>query len=114
MKKILVVDDDKSIAEALRLILEMNDYLVSVDDGTTVEEKIKTENPDVVLLDILLAGLDGRKICMKVKRSNKELPIILISAHADAANTYKKFLANDFLAKPFDMDDLLAKVGQFN
>lgn len=113
-KKILVVDDDQNIQEAIKIILEMNNFKVEVDDGSAVEEKVSATNPDLVLLDILLAGKDGRKICLKMKSSkkNESLPVILISAHADAANSYKKCRANDFLAKPFEIDDLLSKVNK--
>lgn len=113
MKKILVVDDDIGILEALSLALDMEGYAV---ETTTKEEgiykKIASFKPDVIILDILLSGYDGRHICQKVKnqKKTKNIPVIMISAHPSAAKTVKNFGADDFLAKPFSFDSLLKLV----
>lgn len=114
-KKILVVDDDPDILEALELMLRSVDYEVITDIGDHIEEKILEYQPNLILLDVLLNGLDGREICQDLRhqKSTKDSPVVLISAHADVKSSATRCGANDFLAKPFEMDDLLAVVEKY-
>jgi len=114
-KLILVVDDDPGILEALQALLTYAGYQVITDTGETLHEKIQTYQPDLLLLDILLSGQDGREITKRLK-SQKEtahLPIILLSAHLDAATDAQTFGADDFVPKPFKLGDLLAKIVKY-
>jgi CheY-like chemotaxis protein len=114
-KKILVADDDPAIVESTTLILEEFGYEVdSTVNGATIY-KMEKEYPDLLLLDIWMSGQDGREICkyLKKKELTKNIPIIMISASSDIAQSAKESGADDFLAKPFDMDDLLAKVRKY-
>ncbi len=114
-KKILVADDDPAIIESTTLILEEFGYTVeSTIDGQTIY-KMEKDFPDLLLLDIWMSGEDGRKICKYLKKDSltKNIPIILISASRDIENSTKEAGANDFLAKPFDMTDLLTKVSKW-
>jgi DNA-binding response OmpR family regulator len=114
MKRILVVDDDLAILEALDITLRDAGYETetSAKNGEYVEQSLRRQLPDLMILDILLSGHDGRDICKTVKslEETKGIPVILISAHPDAEGTAYDAGADDFLSKPFDIDDLLARV----
>ena|SRR6185503_6364936 len=114
-KKILVVDDDKHLLEAMSFMLENEGYLVITNRGNSVIREIMRSKPDVVLLDVLLSGRDGRDICKKIKEQVgiKATPVILVSAHPTTKKTYRKYLADAFLAKPFDNDQLLTLIHKY-
>lgn len=111
-KKILVADDDPAIVEALQLMLELHNYEVATTVDGKVLSMMKSFNPDLVLLDIWMSGVDGRDICRKIKSNDdlKEIPVIMISASRDVIQSSKDAGAEDFLAKPFEMDELVGKV----
>src|SRR5437870_5702463 len=114
-RKILVADDDPAILEALILMLEDAGYEVkTTTNGATIQEVYK-ELPDLILLDIWMSGVDGRDICKQLKhqKKTKHIPIIMISANRDTEDIAKKAGADDFIAKPFEMKNLLAKVEQY-
>lgn len=113
MKKILVVDDDENIVEAVSLVLEDAGYAVaSTTKGEQAVEKITQFHPDVILLDILMSGSDGREICKGLKNdgSTKSIPVIMIAAHPHIGRESLASGADDYLPKPFDINDLLKKV----
>ncbi|MBI2268351.1 MAG: response regulator [Candidatus Blackburnbacteria bacterium] len=113
MLKILVVDDDEGILEAIRAVFEYTGFEVhTIIDAEEAFQKAKDISPDIMLLDLLLAGKNGRDVIKQFKKnkSTKNLPIIMISAHPGAEEIAKKNGANDFLAKPFDIDQLLTKI----
>ena len=117
-KKILVVDDDPGILDALQLTLEDAGYEVTTTEKGDYAENLRDTNgdlPDVIILDVLLSGKDGRIICQKLKsqEDTRHVPIIMISAHPGAKQSVKAVGADDFLAKPFDIDVLLAKIAQY-
>ena len=110
--KILVADDDAGIVDALQMVLEEADYEVSTTtDGHTVR-KVQSNQPDVILLDIWMSGEDGRDICkfLKSQQKTRNIPIIMISATSDLAQSARAAGADDFLPKPFHMEHLLEKV----
>ena|SRR5258708_2290308 len=112
-KRILVVDDDESILDAVSLILEEAGYSVETTcKAEEIYEKIATYHPDGILLDVLMSGNDGRDICKNLKQdpTTKYIPIIMISAHPSAKEGVLECGADDFLAKPFETDELLKKV----
>ncbi len=118
IKKILVVDDDPDILDALQFMLEDAGYRVTTTEKGEYAENLHDTNgglPDVILLDVLLSGKDGRLICQKLKsqEETKHIPIIMMSAHNDARKSVATVGANDFLAKPFEVDELLAKVAKW-
>lgn len=113
MKKILLVDDDQAIVEALTLVLEMEGYQVTSQTvGFGVVERVIKDRPDLVVLDIWLPDIDGDEIaaCLKRESQTKSIPIILISAHDDLGKRIKRVEVNDYLAKPFDIQHLLEKI----
>ena len=113
-QKILVLDDDADILDIVSLILTESGYEVStLSSGEQVFEEIQKFHPDLVLMDVMLAGLDGRVICeqIKDKLETMHLPVILISGTHDLADALNnKGAPNDFVAKPFDIDYLLKKI----
>jgi DNA-binding response OmpR family regulator len=113
MSKILVVDDDLDILVVMEILLTMKGFSVEVTaKWENTLEKVTSFKPDLILLDVLISGNDGRTICKQLKSQNdtKEIPIIMFSAHPSAAATIAEYGADDFIAKPFDVNDLLAKV----
>lgn len=113
MSRILIVDDDESILDAVSLILEESGFDVDTTfKGEETYAKISQFNPNLILLDVLMSGSDGRQICQKLKQQQetKKIPIIMISAHPTAKEGAVQCGANDFLAKPFDTDVLITKI----
>ncbi len=113
MSKILVVDDDTDILSVMEILLTMKGFEVEVTaKGENTFPKINTFKPDLILLDVLISGHDGRTICKQLK-SNEEtrhIPVIMFSAHPGAAATITDYGADDFIAKPFDVNNLIQKV----
>lgn len=114
-KKVLVIDDDPGVLEVISMILDDAGYAVQTARSGDLVYRIKREVPDLFLLDIWMAGRDGCRICRYIK-SRKELtgvPVVLVSANRNGAEMARDAGANDFIAKPFDMDDLLDKVALY-
>ncbi|MDB5010242.1 MAG: response regulator [Mucilaginibacter sp.] len=111
MQRILAVDDDKDILEVLQYILEDSGYEVdTLSDGHFLFDKIKEQMPDLILLDIMLGNMDGRELCkdVKAKLETQSIPIILVSAsHTISDPFHKDGAPDDFIAKPFDITELL-------
>jgi DNA-binding response OmpR family regulator len=117
-KKIVVVDDDPDILDALQMTLEDEGYDVTTTEKGEYAENLRKTNgnlPDLIILDVLLSGRDGRTICQKLKsqQETRHIPVIMISAHPNAKQSVKDVGADDFLAKPFDVDELLALVAKY-
>jgi CheY-like chemotaxis protein len=115
-KKLLVVDDEQDILEFLKVILEDEGYIVVTTDKDDYLEGLNNDAlPDLILLDLLLSGQDGRKIVkhLKMQEHTKHIPIIMFSAHPGAQEITRQAGANDFVAKPFEIDLLLNKIAQY-
>ena len=115
-KKVLVVDDEPDILEFLQVILEEEGYeVVTTEKGEYVEALHNGGLPDLILLDMLLSGKDGRHIVKQLKsqQETKHLPVIMFSAHPSAEKTARAAGADDFIAKPFEIDQLLEKIAHF-
>ena len=110
--KILVVDDDINISELLRLYLEKEGYAVVIaNDGKQALEVFSAEEPDLVLLDIMLPIYDGWHVCREIRKTS-EAPIIMVTAKGE---TFDKVLglelgADDYVSKPFDTKEIVARV----
>jgi len=113
MGKVLVVDDDKDILTVVKILLTNKGFSVDVTDKwEKTFEKIETFNPDVILLDIALSGQDGREICKRLKaaESTKHISVVLFSANHNMIQSVAECKANDFIAKPFETEDLVKKI----
>jgi CheY-like chemotaxis protein len=114
-KKILAADDDPAILEVLTYMLEDAGYDVETTVNGQTEDAAQKYLPDLILLDIWMAGMDGRTICksLKSQKLTKHIPIILISANKDTERFAKESGADNFITKPFEMDALLSKVAKY-
>lgn len=112
-KKILVVDDDSGIGEMLKTLLEFYGYQVEVTEKPYETERLILEkNIDLVLLDMLISGVNGTDVCSAIRKNEAtaNTPVIMMSALHDAGPKCKKAGANDFIAKPFEMELLIGKI----
>ena len=110
MKKILVVEDDNTIHKLIEETLKKENYLVkNAYSGTEALTIIKNDNIDLILLDLMLPGIDGEDL---IKKINKTIPIIVISAKTSPIDKAKVLLdgANDYITKPFEKIELLARI----
>lgn len=111
-KKALIVEDDKNIAELLRLYLEKDGFnvIIASDGGTGVRLAVG-ENPDVILLDIMLPILDGWQVCRKVRETSR-VPIIMLTAKGETFDKVNglEMGADDYIVKPFEVKELLARI----
>ena len=113
--RILVVDDDPDILDAIQFLLVDAGYQVTVSEKGEYAENLRDQNgglPDLILLDVLLSGKDGRTICkhLKEREDTRAIPIIMIAANPAAEASVREVGADDFVAKPFDVDYLLERI----
>ena len=112
MAKVLVIDDDADIGTMVKMILEFNGYRVWLEDGANkVYQILQNNQMDLIIMDMLLSGANGTDLCawFKADSTTAHIPIMMMSAHTDAMEVCLAAGANDFLAKPFDIKDLLKK-----
>jgi DNA-binding response OmpR family regulator len=115
LKRILAVDDDLYILDALSELLSYSGYDIdTTPKGEDVFNKIDKHVPDLILLDVMLSGFDGREICKQLKANKKtrDIPVIMISATPNIADSVRSSGANDYIAKPFDISALLDKIAK--
>jgi DNA-binding response OmpR family regulator len=115
MKRILIIDDDQAILEAMQMMLEMKGYHVQTATYCENIRIISSLQPDLLFLDILMPGKDGRDVCRAIKSdvAFSGLPIVMISASRQVKESALESGADDFLAKPFQMDELLSIVSKY-
>ena len=110
--KIMVVDDDKNICELLRLYLEKEGYQVVIaNDGKEAVELNEKEDPELILLDIMLPQLDGWQVCREIRKKS-QVPIIMLTAKGEV---FDKVLglelgADDYIVKPFETKEVVARI----
>jgi len=111
-QKILIVDDDANIAELISLYLTKECFDTEIaEDGEEALEKFETFQPDLILLDLMLPGIDGYEVCREIRKTSR-VPVIMLSAKGE---TFDKVLglelgADDYMVKPFDSKELVARV----
>ena len=111
-KKVLVVDDEKSIVDILKLNLQNEGYsVIEAYDGEEAVKKATTMDPDVILLDVMLPKLDGFSVCKKI-RETSSVPILMITAREEEVDKVLglELGADDYITKPFSVRELLARV----
>ena len=112
MGKVLVADDDKNICELLRLYLVKEGFqVVLAGDGEEALARFSAENPDIILLDVMMPRLDGWQVCREIRKKS-ECPIIMITAKGE---TFDKVLglelgADDYVVKPFETKEIVARI----
>jgi len=111
MKRILVIDNDPDILYAVDFILkQMNLEVMTTENASDVQTDINDFKPNLILLDILLGGVDGRLICQDIKLKNRSPLVILFSANEKLLKTYLDYDADGYIAKPFDIKDFSNKI----
>ena len=112
LEKILIVDDDTNICELLRLYIEKEGFnVVIANDGATAVKMFREQQPDLMLLDIMLPKLDGWQVCREIRKISDK-PIIMLTAKGE---TFDKVLglelgADDYIVKPFDTKEVVARI----
>lgn len=110
--RVLVVDDDTALAEMIGIVLDSEGYDPSFcSDGSLAVAKFRDEEPDLVLLDVMLPGMDGIEICEAI-RAESGVPIIMLTAKSDTTDVVRGLEAgaDDYIVKPFDPKELVARI----
>lgn len=110
--RILVVDDDRALAEMLSMVLQSEGFLTEHSfDGAEALEKFRAMRPDLVLLDVMLPGLDGIEVCGRI-RQESGTPIIMLTARTDTVDVVRGLEAgaDDYVMKPFNPVELMARI----
>ena len=112
-KKILIVEDDENIRELLRLYLEREGYEISeAENGAVGLSKWKAENPDMMLLDVMMPVMDGWQVIREVRESGSSIPVIMITAKGETMDKVSclELGADDYIVKPLEMREVVARV----
>ncbi|HXD53995.1 MAG TPA: response regulator transcription factor [Solirubrobacteraceae bacterium] len=111
--RLLVVDDDPSVREALALLLDLNGFDVDVAcDGREAIRRMALASPDAVILDVLMPGIDGIEVCRRIRAVGDRTPVLMLTARAELGERVAGLEAgaDDYLAKPFAREELIARL----
>lgn len=111
--RVLVAEDDRSVRESLEMALQVEGYEVeAVTNGADALEAFAAHEPDVILLDIMMPVLDGLTVCRRLRASGCRTPILMLTARHEVSDRVSGLDAgaDDYLAKPFSLDELLARL----
>jgi len=115
-KLVFIVEDDPDICELIETVLTGQNFKVKIfADGKKIEAEIKKQKPNLIIMDLWMPGFDGAKITktLKSKSNTKKIPIILVSAKNSLEKIAKQAQADSFLAKPFNIRDLIDIIKKF-
>lgn len=114
VKKVYIVDDDEDIRDILKSTLEQESYTVSAfEKGKDAIQKMKSNNPSMVILDYYLPGEKAENIVAQVKSIKQDIPIVLMSANFSISQEIEKTGADDFMKKPFSRERLIQVVEKY-
>ena len=109
-KRVLLVDDEDRIVNFLALKLKVSGYqVVCASDGEKGLELARSTNPDIILLDVIMPGIDGLEVLRRLRKFS-DVPVIILSAKERISEEVFALGANAFMSKPFNPDDLISKV----
>jgi two-component system response regulator MprA len=112
--RILVVDDERAVRESLRRALELEGYTVelAIDGEAALARLAANGRPDAVLLDVLMPGVDGLEVCRRLRAAGSRVPVLMLTARAEVQSRVSGLDAgaDDYLAKPFALEELLARL----
>jgi len=113
--KILVVDDERAVRESLRRALELEGYEIELaEDGREALSRLEDDasQPDAVILDVLMPGVDGLEVCRRLRRTGNRVPVLMLTARDEVENRVAGLDAgaDDYVTKPFALEELLARV----
>ena len=114
-KKILVVDDEVELVELVKIRLEANGYeVIMANSGLEGLSKAASELPDLIILDIAMAEMDGYTVLQKLREEEKtkDIPVIMLTAYAKMQSLFEMEGISDYIVKPFDPQDFLLRVGR--
>ena len=114
-KRVLVLDDDIAVLEAIETALTYEDFEVKTLGRTyNIIKTVEEYNPDVILLDFILDGISGGELCKQIKSNSrtKHLPVIIISAYQGNIEALRQFGCDHFIPKPFDLTELHSGINQ--
>ena len=114
-KKIMVIEDEDHIAEGLKLNLSLQGYDVKViSDGISAISEWKDWNPDLIVLDLMLPGLDGYSVLKNIRLENEKIPVLILSARDSVQDRIKglHYGVDDYLSKPFALEEFLLRVSR--
>lgn len=110
---ILLIEDEKNLLSVIRLNLEMEGYsVVGFDNGEAAWQKFRAGQYALIVLDVMLPGMDGFELCNNIRKVDKHVPILFLTARGDAEDRIRglKLGADDYLTKPFHLEELLLRV----
>ena len=113
MKKIVIIEDDKTIVEGLEAAFKFHGFsLLSADNAEDGFYLLGSQKPDLVILDIMLPGHDGFEICKKIREQDQQIPIIMLTARGQESDKLRGFElgADDYVTKPFSARELIARI----
>lgn len=118
MKKILIADDEADIVEILQFVLESNGYkCITAFDGEEGLKCAKEENPDLIILDVMMPKINGYKVCrlLKFDAKYKDIPVLMITARSreEDKEIGEETGADEYITKPFRVDEVLQKVKRY-
>ena len=112
--KILVVDDERAVRESLRRALELEGYEIELaGDGNEALYRLESsEEPDAMILDVLMPGVDGLEVCRRIRGTGSKLPVLMLTARTEVEDRVAGLDAgaDDYVTKPFALEELLARV----
>lgn len=114
-KKILLVEDEENLHDVIKLNLELEGFdVVSAVDGKMALEKFKKDQFDIVLLDVMLPFVDGFEVCRQIRLTDQTTPVLFLTAKGTGEDRIKglKIGADDYLVKPFQLEELILRVGK--
>lgn len=118
MKKVLIVDDESDIIETLKFMIESEGIsCITAYDGEEALNKTKKENPDLIILDVMLPKINGYKVCrlLKFDAKYKNIPILMVTARSQQEDKHigQETGADDYITKPFNIEELLITVKNY-
>ncbi|RYU91213.1 response regulator [Mucilaginibacter terrigena] len=115
-KRLLIVDDDAGVLDVMKEVFEYENFEVKTLQCTSdILNDVAAYNPDVVLIDYILTGINGGELCHQLKHHDKtaHMPVIMVSAYTNVLNSLGHYGYDSFIAKPFDINTLLAEVNKY-
>ena len=111
-KKVFILDDDRDILDSMKMVLEFKGYQVHTSAHAENLNSISEKNPDLILIDLWMSGIDGSDICRQLKDNvqTKHIPVVIISANANIKELSYNCRADGYISKPFEIDELISTV----
>ena len=110
---VLIVDDEPNVRRVLGTLLEQADWATTrAESGEQALDLVRAQDPDIVITDLKMPGMDGMELLGRIRTSFPEIPVIMLTAHGTVTNAVEamKLGAHDFITKPFDRDDVVQLV----